>query len=235
MRRFAAPLLALVALGTAACRATRPPAASQARAVPVYEEPRHRPVFQNRLVRVLDVQVPAGETTQYHVHAEPYVGVAVGSSRVWDQPLGAARGPVQNARPIPYVFDNWTAKLPYTHRVGNVGTTPFHYVVGQWLASSGCTAASLHDAPTRRLVQEGRTAWVYEVRLPPHSSGDSHTHACPGLTILATGGLLDEEITRPAASGGTGAGRWSWRETGHAHVMINTGDSPLVLYEIDWR
>lgn len=35
-----------------------------ATAVPVYEEPRHRLVFQNRYARVLDVVIPPGDTTQ---------------------------------------------------------------------------------------------------------------------------------------------------------------------------
>jgi hypothetical protein len=40
-------------------------------AVPVRDEPRHKPVLQNKYVRVLDVWLPPGDTTLYHIHSTP--------------------------------------------------------------------------------------------------------------------------------------------------------------------
>jgi hypothetical protein len=37
----------------------------------VHEEPRHRPVFQGQGVRILNVLLPPGDTTQYHIHQTP--------------------------------------------------------------------------------------------------------------------------------------------------------------------
>jgi hypothetical protein len=39
--------------------------------VPVHEEPRHHLVFQNKEIRILNVLVPPGDTTQYHIHTTP--------------------------------------------------------------------------------------------------------------------------------------------------------------------
>ena len=45
--------------------------------VPVREEPHHKPVLENNYVRLLDVHLNAGDTTQYHIHATPSVIVFI--------------------------------------------------------------------------------------------------------------------------------------------------------------
>jgi hypothetical protein len=193
----------------------------------------HQLVFHNALVRVLDVRIPPADTTAYHVHAAPMVGVAIQDARIWAQPAGAAPRPVETPPASPHVFENWSASLPYTHRVANVDTLPLHYVVAEWLARSGPEAPALPDGPTRRLLEEGPTVRVYEITLAPGAT-DAHAHGGPGLTVLGTAGLLSEEGS-PQARGGTGAGSWSWREAAGRHVLRNDGSRRLVIYEIDWR
>jgi quercetin dioxygenase-like cupin family protein len=229
--------VALLHLAVIACgHAPRQPAPNVAagKVVPVYQEPRHRPVFQSPLVRVLDVRLPPGDTTLYHVHAARMVGIAVQGARIWTQLPGAAPSPVDTPEAIPYVFDNWSQSLPYTHRVANVDTLPLHYVVAEWLARSGPEAPALPDGPSRRLLKEGPTARVYEIVLTPGAATDAHTHAAPGLTVLGTAGGLSEDGS-PQAKGGTGAGSWSWRKAPYRHVLRNDGPTRLVIYEIDWR
>lgn len=203
--------------------------------VPVYQEPRHHLVFQNSLVRVLDVRILPGDTTAFHVHANRLIGVAVEDARSWTQVFGARPDSIQAAGPVPSFFDNWNDTLPVTHRVANVDSVPIHYVVGEWLASSGIDAAALPDDGMRRLVKEGRIARVYCVTIPAHAATRIHRHTAPGLTVLAKAGVLVDEGDRPAASGGTSAGQWTWRNSGHRHVLRNQGDQPLTVYEIDWR
>ena len=68
--------VALVLVAVLACGQASRQAASDApapRAVPVYQEPRHRLVFQSALARVLDVRIGPGDTTAYHIHADPMV------------------------------------------------------------------------------------------------------------------------------------------------------------------
>jgi quercetin dioxygenase-like cupin family protein len=119
--------------------------------------------------------------------------------------------------------------------VANADTLPLHYVVAERLAPSRLEVPALPDGPARRLIKAGPTARVYEVTLAPGVATDVHTHAAPGLTVLATSGMLEDEGSGPAAKGGTGAGRWSWREAGYRHVLRNVGTTPLIVYEIDWR
>jgi hypothetical protein len=56
--------------------------------VPVHHEPHHRQVFQYGTTRILDLQVPPGETSWFHTHEWPVLYVTLGRSAVRTQNLG---------------------------------------------------------------------------------------------------------------------------------------------------
>src|SRR5262245_38012984 len=56
--------------------------------VPVHHEPHHRQVFQYGTTRILDLQVPPGETSWFHTHEWPVLYVTLGRSAVRTQELG---------------------------------------------------------------------------------------------------------------------------------------------------
>ena len=203
--------------------------------VRIDEEPRHRLVYQNHYTRVFDIVIPPGDTTRFHVHAAPMTGVVIQDARNWTQTLGALPGPVKAGNSPGTILENWTSTLPYTHRVGNVDVVAIHYIVGEWLASSGIDVPPLGGTPTLQLIKEGAVARVYRIVLAPGESTDMHTHASPGLTVQVTAGAVTDEGAAPAAFGGSGAGAWRWRDPGHRHVLRNTGAAPAQVVEIDWR
>lgn len=187
--------MAVTILTLVGCQAQKARTQTLNRAIPVYEEPRHHLVFENDIARVLEVRVPAGDTTFYHIHANRITGVAVQDAQTWEQILGAPRGKLEAASPVPYLFDNWERPLPYTHRVANVDARAFHFVANEWRRSSGIDCATLPETSTRHLVKEGKVAKVYEIRLAPGESTEAHVHACPGLTVVGTHGSLNDEGT----------------------------------------
>jgi hypothetical protein len=230
------PGLLLVVAATLACGRPSPaptPTTSSREAVPVYQEPMHRLVYRNPMVRILDVRIPAGDTTAYHVHAAPMVGIVVQDARIWSQVPGAPPGPARTP-PAPSVFTNWTQPLPYTHRVGNADSVPLHYVVAEWVGRSGGEVPPLPADDDRKLVEEGPTVRVYQITLEPHGATWAHTHLGPGLIVQATDGSLSDD-GGPHARDGRGAGSWSWREGPYRHRLRNAGSRKLVVYEIDWR
>lgn len=227
--------VAVTMLTLVGCHSQQPRTQTLIGPVPVYEEPRHHLVFENEIARVLEVRVTAGDTTLYHIHANRISGVAIQDAQTWEQILGVSRGTLEPATPVPYFFNNWERPLPYTHRVANADARAFHFVVGEWLRSSGVDCSTLPETSTRHLVKDGKVAKVYEVRLAPGASTEVHVHACPGLTVVGTNGSLDDEGTAPAATGGSAAGRWEWRNGNHRHVLRNIGTTPLTVFEIDWR
>jgi quercetin dioxygenase-like cupin family protein len=228
---FIALLLALV--GRPVLAQVQP---SEAAAVPVFQEPRHHLVFENALVRVLDVRVAPGETTGYHVHANRHIAVVVSGARTWEQFRGQAASAVDSvADSTGTIFDNASASLPYTHRVGNADTAPFHYVVAQLLARSGVVTPALPASSGLHLDRETLGARVYRVTLAPGQSTPKHRHAPPGLTVQVSPGTLRLEGAAPeGASEQPGAGAWWWRGAGTEHVLRNVGTSQVDVVEIDW-
>ncbi len=70
--------------------------------VPVHEEPRHRLVFDSPVARVLDIQIPPGDTTLFHTHSNPILYVNMSSSQTRSQTLGQEwSGGEAAARPAP--------------------------------------------------------------------------------------------------------------------------------------
>src|SRR5665811_1199179 len=57
--------------------------------IPVREEPRHHPVLQNKYIRLLDVWIPPGDTTLFHIHATPSLFIELSNGAIGSQIKGA--------------------------------------------------------------------------------------------------------------------------------------------------
>src|SRR5689334_94619 len=84
----------------------------------VHEEPRHKPIFQNDKIRILNVQLPPGDTTQYHLHHTPSVFLFFTSSTVGSQLQGAAPSTGHYTGGA-ILFENLAAPHQRVHRVWN--------------------------------------------------------------------------------------------------------------------
>ncbi len=92
--------------------------------VPVREEPRHKPVLVNQYFRMLDVKIPPGDTTLYHIHETPslflrftnsYVASQVKDS-VWSEKSMSIKGTAD--------YDYFSNTR--VHRVSNQDKDTFH-------------------------------------------------------------------------------------------------------------
>src|SRR5437773_12551429 len=89
--------------------------------VEISGEPRHHPKLENEFVRVLDVTVPVGDATLWHVHRNDNVVVTLGGASLRLETVGAPTVEVL-WKPGDVNF----GKATYTHRAINIGTTTFH-------------------------------------------------------------------------------------------------------------
>ena len=92
--------------------------------VPVQEEPKHKTVFENDVVRVIDVQIPPGETTWYHVHVLPsvivYLTTSTNRSENWGDKAVLTRE-ISAGQSRYAAYD----EKPLSHRVTNTGSGLF--------------------------------------------------------------------------------------------------------------
>ena len=101
--------------------------------VSIEKEPRHRPVYREGYVRILDVQIPPGDVTLFHTHDTAILYVPISISPTDTQILGKewlGVGPNDTSRFTGQVVatDTSYASRPLTHRVKNVGGRLFRLI-----------------------------------------------------------------------------------------------------------
>lgn len=92
--------------------------------VPVRNEPRHHPVFQNSYIRLLDVWIPPGDTSLFHIHATPSLFVILSNTYTGSQIMG--EGWVNNHNNAGTTWYRSFSPDTLIHRVCNSDTVPFH-------------------------------------------------------------------------------------------------------------
>lgn len=92
--------------------------------VAVEQEPHHHIVFENQYVLVLDVVVKPGETTLFHRHSLDNVAVQLSGATIQRQFPGQdwVTSPAKEGS----VGFTAGTKIPYVHRLTNIGSTVFH-------------------------------------------------------------------------------------------------------------
>ena len=89
------------------------------------QEPRHHIVFENALVRILDVRIPPGDTSLIHKHSLPSIFVVLSNTKTGSQVI------VEPAKPHFTEGNIWFEGFydqPRIHRVWNSDTTLFHTI-----------------------------------------------------------------------------------------------------------
>jgi quercetin dioxygenase-like cupin family protein len=194
--------------------------------IPVQQEPHHRPVFENQDLRILDINIPAGEITLEHTHSNDYAGVCIQGASARLRPQGADwRKPGQRCMPGRIGVTDYTDK-PVTHTVQNMDTVGFHQVLVENLRKSGWSSYPPISAPATTLAKESRSFLVYEVQLGGESRETTHTHQVPTVAILVSGDAASgtHVLDQP--------GRWIFIPAGKSHTLTSQGGAKLVEIEV---
>jgi hypothetical protein len=221
-------LIALVLVAAA-------PRAANEIAVSVFEEPRHRLVYDKGPVKIFNTSIPAGDMSVYHSHGEPTLYVVLNPVRMRNQDRGAewieldpAKGPPAGA----FLFRNYREQ-PQTHRVQNVDTKSFQ-VLG--VAHTGSGAAASGKSPTGA-PPELENQWFagYRTRLPAGATTATHRHAFPVFVVqVSPGNSVVIEHGGPGSEK-TVPGTWSIHDAGVEHQLANIGAADLELVEIEMK
>ena len=93
---------------------------------PVSKEPRHHNILENDHVRLLDVHIPPGDSSQFHIHSTPSVFVVLNNVKTGSQVISEED---HTNSPIPHFGNIWFEgfyEKPRIHRVWNSDTSEFH-------------------------------------------------------------------------------------------------------------
>jgi quercetin dioxygenase-like cupin family protein len=205
-------------------------------AVPVEQEPRHRVVFENKNVRIYDALIPQGDLTLFHTHSFDNVFVVVSGGKGTNEIPG--KPPTEFAVPTGVAGFSKATNAPYTHRVGNVGTTPLRFVVAEVLASSSSPGvpAVLDAVPGHKLVVENERVKVYRVSVDPKQSTGPRARTLPWLRISISQTTISvQEKEKSAETLETKTGDFRWHEGVTNQSLENVGATPYEAIEIEWK
>ena len=170
--------------------------------VPVHQEPRHHLKFDAPGTRILDIQIPPGDTTLFHTHSDPILYVIISTSQMRSQTLGAewsGEGPISLAAPATSVASaplvsttppgglmstTTYADKPLTHRVHNAGSSLYR-LIGTTTALGGDT--SLAPGTDFAGKPELDNRWFRAYRWTLSAAGEEHRHA-NAVNVVAVSG-----------------------------------------------
>ena len=197
--------------------------------VPVYEEPKHKLVFDNDQVQILNVNLPPGYVSLYHKHQLDTMYVTISGTQVWAQPLGGDKR-MADVKTGDLRFSSDNHELPHIHRVGNVGEAPFHIIgVAVKADPSGEQDVLSGKLNAMKLVDERPNTGVYRITLQPGESSGEHTHKAAFTQVHLTDGTLGH------SSGETvevTASDFLWHPGGVTHSYENAGKDTLEIVEV---
>jgi hypothetical protein len=220
------------------------PALAQLEDKPVRMEkaPFHIPVFQNDYIILLNVNIPPGRNTGYHIHYADSVSVNLSPASQTNQNYGSnevsAPGTGGEGAPGRATFTDVTKNGPRTHKASNVGPTPFHNVsfIFKKDGPIGATVSDRSGVQGYTQIMDNARLRAWRVTLEPGQSTGQFTQSAPGLRVYVHGGVLAEVIPENAPRGmAPYDGDFIWKDAGETRAIKNTGTTRLEFIEFELK
>ena len=193
--------------------------------MPARDEPKHKVALENNYVRVIDVQIPAGTQTLYHVHDIPSVIVYLTKSTNETQIFGESTWTPRTIGPGDSRYAPYDEK-PLTHRVRNPGPGLFHvYDIELLHAPLTAEAFALPDSPALHEHWKQKAVRSVTLRLDGGGHRTIAPSACAYLIVAITGTLT---ISSPnGAPCDLRPQEFSFQPAQSGFLLSNGGDTPL--------
>jgi hypothetical protein len=196
--------------------------------IDIQNEPHHHVVFENSLIRILDVTIEPGTSTLYHRHSRDNFAVYLADVTTANQPEGQ---PMPDSAPHATGSVGFAAgdAKPYVHRVVNTGAAAVHLLDVELKMPAGHRTG---DANTLTPVAiDNERIRAYGISLAPQQSsaplqlGPGVLVVMPGVAVEQTGGAKTQHV-------GTAGPRWRWRPAG-SYVLRNRSDVTALAVEVE--
>ena len=212
---------------------------SNAQAVPLEREPRHRVVLASGSFSIFDVRIPPGDTTLFHTHRFPQLLIRVSVSPTDVQLADSAwAGTLPSAdpgwRPGDVVIDSGFVQVLFTYRVTNVGAQPFRLI----LINTSNSAKNAVPGRLREMSgQAGLTSsWFLQSRLiiPAQDETGLLTASLPTILVQPREGHARVNVSGRPEQVLDEPGAWLSLPAGASYRIRNIGSqvADIVLVQI---
>jgi len=195
------------------------------------EEPRHKNVFENKWVRILDVHIKPGDTTLFHRHSTPSVIVILTDTKLGTQLQGSE--PVISQTHAGSISYASYGEKPIFHHVWNDDTAMFHVMDIELLGKREGSGGAAEVAQDFEPVWQEKMVNSYSISLKENENSTKVAGAHPVLLINISGTTLVQAGTKERISLSK-AGQFTWIEPGMVLQISNQskGGSRLVSMEL---
>ena len=199
--------------------------------VPVYEEPRHKPVFTNEYVRIIQARIKDKDTSLFHIHATPSAFVFVKPAHYENQVLGE-KWTTPNY-PKGHAWYSSFAGSPSTHRVAaHPNDEIFAYDV-ELLKNYVRNTTSKWVPLTQDTIFISDKAAGYRVQLSKQNPSFEIKERGPVVAILLSGEKLsiasaDKKQVQIKET------EYAYLSENKKHVLKINGDNPIevIIFEV---
>jgi quercetin dioxygenase-like cupin family protein len=185
------------------------------RTVNILQEPRHRSVYKDGNLHLLDVQINPGDTTLPHTHDSAILYTFISNGE------GQLNGRVSSI--TTYVDE------PYTHRVSNEGPGLFRIIA---MANYGAAyTAVVQPAAGLAIAPQLENAWFrsFRLELAAGETSAKMIHAYPAAIVQVTDGLLYVHRADGITTELQSVGDWDWREARQEYQIQNKTEKPVTV------
>lgn len=207
-------------------------------AVPVTKASYHLPVFKNEYVTMVNIFIPPGGHTGYHIHTGESMSVNIEETDMLTQELGdptpkpTGRGQVGRVG-----FTDYGPK-PRIHQAENIGNTPYHSILLIFNSPkpSGFAPSSRSDVAGYEQVLDNDRVRSWRLVLEPGQSVSAITQQAPGFRIIVSGGQLVESVPgQPDRAMNPRLGEFYWQDPGVTRSIGNTGTTRIEFVESELK
>jgi quercetin dioxygenase-like cupin family protein len=201
--------------------------------VPVHLEPSHPAVFENTALRVLNVNIEAGDTTLDHVHANDIAIVCISGCELRTRVGGGPWGDWTSRVPGQIMGVGEYAGQPIVN-AHQAGRARYHVISVENLRQTDWPHNTPESNRSGTLTNETRAFRIYDVHLAAGKESGRSAAKSSIVVILISGQITvsskdtgqSKELARP--------GDWSVIPAG-AGDEIKAGGSPAYVIEVDVR
>lgn len=209
--------------------------------VSIDQEPSHRIVFHNDVLRIFDVVIEPGARSLFHLHDKDSVLACLDGADVPSEEPGKAiiqRPPIQSGQ----VYYRAYSQTPFVHRIHNISTNRFRILDIELLSEPATHAApAIQLAPMPNGISvalENDRVRVSRFSLAPEQKVGAISFPGPHLFLFMSGGKVGIESTEtPVAPFEAQQGRFHYAAQARSESVHNFGDKAIdiLLLEVKHR
>ena len=219
---------------------------AQATEVEITAEPHHHLTFENKSVRVFNVELAPHSDTLMHWHRHDYIYVTLGAIEIVNA--------VKDKPPVTVKFqdgDTHFSPATFAHIARNVDDHPFRNVTIEILDDEALRKSTAHWDEDRGLdvltngtkqilfVKDGIRATEFE--LQPGGIVPTHHHTGPHLLVAVTDLDIRSDVKSDSPAGPSGpmpghfkSGDSKWLPGNYSHTITNVGKKPAKFITLEF-